>query len=236
MSFLGYGATGHPRNESSSSKQPSLETMRVLTVAPSVEAPLSNTNTNRGREEYPQGNTPEAIISADGLIPSDSGVRNRNSGGAGVDEKTTLLNNSNNNQQYYQPNDGHHAHDHDDHRHRHECFHAPGEHCSLPHSIQPLISPMNHAVVENVVIKVMDGADVTQKIDNPLICINVLGVVIGGAFSDIIDSVVADILTPPLSLWAAGTNLENSFIVLRHGRTPNKIYATYLEAQADGAV
>lgn len=63
-----------------------------------------------------------------------------------------------------------------------------------------------------------------------------LGVVIGGAFSDIIDSFVADILTPPLSLWATGTNLENSFFVLRHGRTPGKKYATYLEAQADGAV
>ncbi|KAF9206217.1 hypothetical protein BGZ59_011793, partial [Podila verticillata] len=49
-----------------------------------------------------------------------------------------------------------------------------------------------------------------------------LGVVIGGAFSDIIDSFVADILTPPLSLWATGTNLENSFFVLRHGRTPGK--------------
>ena len=62
------------------------------------------------------------------------------------------------------------------------------------------------------------------------------GVVIGGAFSDIIDSFVSDILTPPLSLWAYGTNLENSFFILRPGRTPGKKYATYLEAQADGAV
>jgi len=63
-----------------------------------------------------------------------------------------------------------------------------------------------------------------------------IGVVIGGAFSDIIDSFVIDILTPPLSLWATGTNLEHSFIVLRHGRTPGKKYATYIEAQEDGAV
>ncbi|KAF9175316.1 hypothetical protein BGX20_006841 [Mortierella sp. AD010] len=58
-------------------------------------------------------------------------------------------------------------------------------------------------------------------------------VVVGGAFSDTTDSFVADILTPPLSLWVAGANLENSFFVLRQGRTPGKVYATYEEAQAD---
>lgn len=70
------------------------------------------------------------------------------------------------------------------------------------------------------------------------LCVDVewIGVVLGGAFSDIIDSFVIDIMTPPLSLWATGTNLENSFIVLKHGRTPGKIYNTYLEAQEDGAV
>ncbi|KAG0055636.1 hypothetical protein BGZ83_007936 [Gryganskiella cystojenkinii] len=111
-----------------------------------------------------------------------------------------------------------------------------------------MISQTSHDMVENVVIKVRDSADVTQKTifyfwDEWKLFVNRgnvidlgIGVVIGGAFSDIIDSFVSDILTPPLSLWAYGTNLENSFFVLRHGRTPRKVYATYLEAQADGAV
>ncbi|KAF9412864.1 hypothetical protein BGZ94_000906 [Podila epigama] len=114
--------------------------------------------------------------------------------------------------------------------------------------MQPLVNPLNHGVVENVVIRVMDGADVAQKavfhfwdewrefVSRGGTVDLALGVVIGGAFSDIIDSFVADILTPPLSLWATGTNLENSFFVLRHGNTPGKKYNTYLEAQADGAV
>ncbi|KAF9161220.1 hypothetical protein DFQ26_004759, partial [Actinomortierella ambigua] len=75
--------------------------------------------------------------------------------------------------------------------------------------MQTLVSPEHHAMLEQVVVTVRDSADVTQK---------------------------ADILTPPLSLWAMGTNLENSFFVLRHGRTPDMVYATVEEAQADGAV
>ncbi|CAO3573313.1 unnamed protein product [Mortierella alpina] len=113
--------------------------------------------------------------------------------------------------------------------------------------MQPLVTPLNHDVVESVVIRVRDSADVTQKavfyfwdewkhfVNRGNVIDLGIGVVIGGAFSDIIDSFVVDILTPPLSLWATGTNLENSFIVLRHGKTPGK-YATYKEAQADGAV
>lgn len=30
--------------------------------------------------------------------------------------------------------------------------------------MQPLVNPLNHGVVENVVIKVMDGADHAQKV------------------------------------------------------------------------
>ncbi|KAF9332969.1 hypothetical protein BG006_004127 [Podila minutissima] len=161
----------------------------------------------------------------------------------GANEKTPLDPNS---YQQQQPLQGaHDSHDHDPQR----CFHhGPGEDCSLPDIMQPLVNSMNHGVVENVVIKVMDGADHAQKavfhfwdewrefVSRGGTVDLALGVVIGGAFSNLIDSFVADILTPPLSLWATGTNLENSFIVLRHGRTPGKEYATYQEAQADGAV
>ncbi|KAF9360685.1 hypothetical protein BGX26_008188 [Mortierella sp. AD094] len=242
MSFIGYGATGHRRNDS---KQQSAEDVRVLTVSPSAGA-SSSSNTARGRDDYLHGGSQDTIISADGLVPSVNGIRDRTNTSSGIDEKTTLMNN----QQYDQNNvDGAQQQaDKDGHHHHLGCFHAPGEHCSLPDMIQPLVSPLHHAAVENVVIKVLDSADVTQKTifyfwDEWKLFVNRgnvidlgIGVVIGGAFSDIIDSFVADILTPPLSLWAAGTNLENSFFVLRQGRTPGKVYATYQEAQADGAV
>jgi len=52
-----------------------------------------------------------------------------------------------------------------EHSHSHGCsHHGLGEHCSLPEIMQPLITPLNHDVVENVVIKVMDGADHAQKV------------------------------------------------------------------------
>ncbi|KAF9899867.1 hypothetical protein EC991_008222 [Linnemannia zychae] len=192
------------------------------------------------------------MISADGIVPNPS-----------ANEKTPLQyqpypSNSSNVDEYgNNQHEGEHHHDDDDHHHdyhdgdaREEDVHdhAPGERCSLPPMIQPLVSHENHGVVESVVVKVLDSADVTQRTifyfwDEWKLFVNRgnvidlgIGVVLGGAFSDIIDSFVIDIMTPPLSLWATGTNLENSFIVLKHGRTPGKIYDTILEAQEDGAV
>ncbi|KAF9414156.1 hypothetical protein BGZ94_000508 [Podila epigama] len=63
-----------------------------------------------------------------------------------------------------------------------------------------------------------------------------VGIIIGGAFSTFLNSFVNDILTPPLGLVISGSNLENYFIVLRHGNTPGKTYQTIAEAQDDGAV
>ncbi|KAG0367331.1 large-conductance mechanosensitive channel [Gamsiella multidivaricata] len=63
-----------------------------------------------------------------------------------------------------------------------------------------------------------------------------VGLVIGGAFSKVLSSFVDDILTPPLGLVISGSNLENWFIILRHGKTPGKRYETIDQAQEDGAV
>ncbi|KAG0083372.1 hypothetical protein BGZ92_010822 [Podila epicladia] len=189
------------------------------------------------------GSTQSTTNGSNGGASSSSPTSGDDYFSQGANEKTPLDPNS---YQQQQPSHGvQGAHDHD----AHGCFHhGPGEHCSLPDIMQPLVNPLNHGVVENVVIKVMDGADHAQKavfhfwdewrefVSRGGTVDLALGVVIGGAFSDLIDSFVADILTPPLSLWATGTNLENSFFVLRHGRTPGKKYATYQEAQADGAV
>ncbi|KAF9989321.1 hypothetical protein BGZ75_006749 [Mortierella antarctica] len=62
-----------------------------------------------------------------------------------------------------------------------------------------------------------------------------VGLVIGGAFSKVLSSFVDDILTPPLGLIIAGSNLENWFIVLRPGKEGGP-YETPELAQQDGAV
>ncbi|KAF8937652.1 large-conductance mechanosensitive channel [Dissophora ornata] len=241
MSSTGYGATSQNNNNnnnsnSNASKQNNGD-VRVLTVGAGETSGASSSGApSRGSNDYFRTSSDgNLIVTADGLVPTaGGGVRSRYGG----NEKSSL------GFQAYNSND---TDADDEHAHKH-CYHGPGEHCSLPHMLQPLVSPTHHGAVENVVIKVRDSADITQKTlfyfwDEWKLFVNRgnvidlgIGVVVGGAFSDIIDSFVADILTPPLSLWAAGTNLENSFIVLKHGRTPGRHYATYLEAQADGAV
>ncbi|KAI7831211.1 large-conductance mechanosensitive channel [Gamsiella multidivaricata] len=236
MSFLGYGATGSSNNN----------TPRAGGQSSSLG--VTSSDGRPSRDDYLQlassSQDTENVISADGgLVPSAAGVQSRydegNAGnvgvGAGTDEKMPLSSQTHAGGRV--GDDGVTGHDH-----------GPGEHCLLPNMIQPLVPSTHHDMLEHVVVKVRDSADVTQKtifyfwdewkqfVDRGNVIDLGIGVVIGGAFSDIIDSFVADILTPPLSLWAAGTNLENSFIVLKHGQTPGKIYATYQEAQADGAV
>lgn len=96
------------------------------------------------------------VISADGIVPNP----------AATNEKTPL-------QYQAYPNNGtddygkeNHDPDHDrDHDHDDDGHdHAPGERCSLPPLIQPLVSHENHGMVESLVVKVMDSADVTQKV------------------------------------------------------------------------
>ncbi|KAG0379685.1 hypothetical protein BGX24_012135 [Mortierella sp. AD032] len=62
-----------------------------------------------------------------------------------------------------------------------------------------------------------------------------VGLVVGGAFSKVLNSFVDDILTPPLGLLIAGSNLENWFIVIKEGN-PKGPYNTIEEAQSFGAV
>ncbi|KAF0412165.1 mechanosensitive ion channel protein MscL [Gigaspora margarita] len=63
-----------------------------------------------------------------------------------------------------------------------------------------------------------------------------VGIIIGAAFTSVINSFVADIISPPLGLFIHGSNLENYFILIRPGRSNRTDYSTPEEAQADGAV
>jgi len=62
-----------------------------------------------------------------------------------------------------------------------------------------------------------------------------LGLIIGAAFSNVVTSLVADIILPPITLISPNSrNLESHFVVLRHGDTPDVEYNTREQAAADG--
>ena len=62
-----------------------------------------------------------------------------------------------------------------------------------------------------------------------------VAVVIGAAFTAVINSVVADIINPLIGLILGGVDLSNIFIVLRDGVPPGP-YQTLADAMAAGAV
>ena len=62
-----------------------------------------------------------------------------------------------------------------------------------------------------------------------------VGVIIGAAFGKIIDSLVKDIIMPPIGLMMGGTDFSNLFAVLKQGTTAGP-YATVEIAQKAGAV
>lgn len=62
-----------------------------------------------------------------------------------------------------------------------------------------------------------------------------VGVVIGAAFGKIVDSLVKDVIMPPIGLLMGGVDFTNMFAVLKQGTTAGP-YATVEIAQKAGAV
>lgn len=62
-----------------------------------------------------------------------------------------------------------------------------------------------------------------------------VGIIIGAAFTGIVNSLVKDIFTPLIGLATGGLNFTNQFLVLREGNG-NGPYHTLEQAQAAGAV
>jgi large conductance mechanosensitive channel len=62
-----------------------------------------------------------------------------------------------------------------------------------------------------------------------------IGVIIGGAFGAIVNSLVNDIIMPPIGLLLGNVDFTNLFLVLKEGQTAMP-YATLADAQAAGAV
>jgi len=62
-----------------------------------------------------------------------------------------------------------------------------------------------------------------------------VGIVIGAAFTAIVNSLVADIIMPPLGVITKGIDFSNAFLVLSKGTVPGP-YETLAAAEEAGAI
>jgi large conductance mechanosensitive channel len=63
-----------------------------------------------------------------------------------------------------------------------------------------------------------------------------IGIIIGAAFSTIVNSLVKDIIMPPIGLALGNVDFNNLFAVIKEGTEAVGPYATLADAQAAGAV
>jgi len=63
-----------------------------------------------------------------------------------------------------------------------------------------------------------------------------VGIIVGAAFTGVVQSLVKDVMMPPLGLLLGGVDFSNFFIVLKEGATVSPPYATLAAAQQAGAV
>jgi large conductance mechanosensitive channel len=62
-----------------------------------------------------------------------------------------------------------------------------------------------------------------------------VGIIVGIAFGLVVNSLVKDIIMPPIGLALGKVDFSNLFVILKEGLTPGP-YASLAEAQAAGAV
>src|SRR5215472_19360589 len=63
-----------------------------------------------------------------------------------------------------------------------------------------------------------------------------VGVIIGAAFGAIINSLVKDVIMPPISLLTGGLDFSNKFVVLRAARDGSTAFNTPADAAKVGAI
>ena len=63
-----------------------------------------------------------------------------------------------------------------------------------------------------------------------------VGIIIGAAFGSIVNSLVADVIMPPIGLILGNVDFSNLFLVLRDGAKAAGPYASLAAAKAAGAV
>ncbi|MGV3279230.1 large conductance mechanosensitive channel protein MscL [Rickettsiales bacterium LUAb2] len=62
-----------------------------------------------------------------------------------------------------------------------------------------------------------------------------VGVIIGASFSNIVNSLVNNVIMPPVGLLLGRVDFSNFFIVIKQGKTASH-YSSLLEASKDGAI
>ena len=63
-----------------------------------------------------------------------------------------------------------------------------------------------------------------------------IGVIIGAAFGSIINSLVKDMLMPPISLLTGGLDFSNKFVILRAAKDGSVAFNTPADAMKAGAI
>src|SRR5438270_9582831 len=63
-----------------------------------------------------------------------------------------------------------------------------------------------------------------------------VGVIIGAAFGSIINSLVKDVIMPPISLLAGGLDFSNKFVILRAAKDGSAAFNTPADAAKAGAI
>ena len=63
-----------------------------------------------------------------------------------------------------------------------------------------------------------------------------VGLIIGAEFGKIVNSMVQDVIMPPIGLLVGGIDFKNLFLTLKEGATQPGPYATLVDAQKAGAV
>ncbi len=63
-----------------------------------------------------------------------------------------------------------------------------------------------------------------------------VGIIIGAAFTGIVNSLVKDVIMPPIGFVLGGVDFSNIFVLLKPGKDVPPPYASLADAQAAGAV
>src|SRR6266480_4794017 len=63
-----------------------------------------------------------------------------------------------------------------------------------------------------------------------------VGVIIGAAFGSIVNSLVKDVVMPPISLLAGGLDFSNKFVILRAAKDGSMAFNTPADAAKAGAI
>jgi large conductance mechanosensitive channel len=63
-----------------------------------------------------------------------------------------------------------------------------------------------------------------------------VGVIVGAAFTGLINSLVKDVIMPPISLLTGGLDFSNKFLILRAAKDGSMVFNTSADAAKAGAI